>query len=237
MASVQSLIQQGSRTAQRHPDRFLATAVLLFYGCGMGFALLLAMILAGLTHDVFASFNVSIGVLLGAFGYGLLRRMEAGGDPVILLLKLLLAFAGGGALAAFYLKATDFGALNVFWHVCVVYALVAALGHGTGRAVRLFQAVSPSRGQPRGINISAAGAGGVSLGALCFAFLFYSRWGVITSLLAVAGLSSLSALCLAALRLPLAPPGGKPSAVPWARAHLAAFLILLFYSLSHMIFN
>ncbi|MFA5260398.1 MAG: hypothetical protein WC450_04145, partial [Candidatus Omnitrophota bacterium] len=166
MAFIQNMIQKWSRVTLRNPDGFLVAAVLLFYFCSMGFVLLLAMIIAGLTHDVWASFNIALGVLLGAFGFGVARRPKSGGAPAPLLLKFLLGFTGAGTLAAIYLTVADFGALNAFWHTLGVYALIVFLGDMSGQGVRLFRSVLSSREQPFIMKMLTAGAGGVFLGAL-----------------------------------------------------------------------
>ena len=226
MVFTARLIQKWSRITQRNPDGFLAAAVSLFYFCSMGYALLLAMILAGLTHHVQASFNITVGVLLGAFGYGVSRRQKAAGEPVLLLLKSLLVFMGAGTATAVYLKVTDFGSLSAFWHVPGVYLLIASLGYGSGQCVGFFRDALSSRDRAFIGKMLKAGAGGIFLGGLCFAFLFYSRLGVITSLFVVAWLSSLAALFLVS-QFPSLPSGEKTSAVPFITAHIFASVILI----------
>lgn len=224
MAFIQNLIQKWTRITLGSPGWFLAAAVFLFYFCCISFAFLLAMVLAGLTHNVFASFNISVGVLLGTFGCGIARCPEAKEKkPATFLLKCLLGFSVGGALAAFYLKVSDFGGLNTFGHSLTGYALLASLGYVSGRGAGFFQPILSFRESPScGEGILKAGAGGVFLGALCFAFLFYSRLGVITSLLFVGCLSSVSALCLPRP----SSPGEKSPDMSWVTAHMLAVPIL-----------
>jgi len=137
----------------------------------------------------------------------------------VFLLKYLLGFSVGGALAALYLKISDFGGLNPLGHALAGYALMAALGYVSGRGAGFFQPILSCRESPScGEGILKAGAGGVFLGALCFSFLFYPRLGVITSLLFVGCLSSVSALCLPRP----SSPGEKSPDISWVTAHMLA---------------
>ena len=231
MIFAEALIQKWARVTARNPDGFLLAAVSLFFFCSLGYALLLAMTLAALTHQVLASFNIAAGVLLGAFGCGVSRRPEAGEAAVPALLKSLLIFMGAGALTAFYLKVTDFARLNLFVHVSAVGLLILLFGYLSGQGLGLFRAVLSSRDQRFLGRMLMAGAGGLFLGALCFAVLFYTRLGVVTSLFSVAWLSSLAALFLVS-QFPSLPSGQRSSDAPVIFAHACAAVILPFLMVS-----
>ncbi len=150
--------------------------------CSIVYELLLAQSLSAFMEDTVLRYSVTIGLYMFSLGAGAWiteGRMARNAALTLSGVELSLTAVGSGSVALLYM----FGALNIprlLFAVCA-HLLIIAIGVLTGMEIPLLTELRNKEKEGAENFILAADYAGAFTGTIVFAFVFYSRMGLVAA--------------------------------------------------------